>query len=268
MARCVRCRVDARFGGEMVDRGDHCVGGVAGDDRRQHAPSIAQAWNQLRAERVLVIVSVLKIEPTAKWIRGITGDRTVVDTKAAQLVWEHEYYPYWYIPVADVRDPALPTTTLDELPGHVKIEFDHVERWFEEDEEVFVHPRDPYRRVDAQPSSRHVVVEVDGVVVADSANPTILYETGLPPRYYLPVADVRTEHLTPTETSTGCPYKGLARYWTVDVGRGPHTDLAWGYDEPFPESAPVKGLICFYNERVALTIDGERLGVAATTEDR
>ncbi|HAB57613.1 MAG TPA: hypothetical protein DCE75_06130, partial [Acidimicrobiaceae bacterium] len=134
-------------------------------------------------------MSVLKIEPTAKWIRGIIGDRTVVDTKAAQLVWEHEYYPYWYIPVVDVHDPALPTTALDELPRHVKIEFAHVERWFEEDEEVFVHPRDPYRRVDAQPSSRHVVIEVDGIVVADSTNPTILYETGLPPRYYLPVAD-------------------------------------------------------------------------------
>ena len=112
------------------------------------------------------------------------------------------------------------------------------------------------------------MVEVDGVVVADSTNPTILYETGLPPRYYLPVTDVRMAHLTPTETSTGCPYKGFASYWTVDVGHGPHTDLAWGYDEPLPESAPVKGLICFYNERVALTIDGERLGVAATTEDR
>ncbi len=213
-------------------------------------------------------MNALKIEPTAKWIRGITGDRTVVDTKAAQLVWEHDYYPYWYIPVADVHDPALPTTALDELPGHVKIEFADVERWFEENEEVFVPPRDPYRRVDAQPSSRHVVVEIDGVVVADSTNPTILSETGLPPRYSLPAADVRMAHLTPTETSTGCPYKGFARYWTVDVGHGPHTDLAWGYDEPLPESAPVKGLICFYNERVTLTIDGERLVVAATTEDR
>ena len=177
------------------------------------------------------------------------------------------YYPYWYIPVADVTDPTLPTTTIDELPGHVKIEFADVERWFEENEEVFVHPRDPYRRVDAQPSSRHVVVEVDGVVVADSTNPTILYETGLPPRYYLPVTDVRMAHLTPTETSTGCPYKGFASYWTVDVDTV-LTPTSPGATTSPPESAPVKGLICFYNERVALTIDGERLGVAATTEDR
>ncbi|MEM8706014.1 MAG: DUF427 domain-containing protein [Actinomycetota bacterium] len=209
-------------------------------------------------------MSALKIEPTPKWIRGMVGDRTVVDTKAAQLVWEHEYYPYWYIPTADVHDDSLPTSTIDELPGHVKIDFAEVERWFEEDEEVYIHPRDPYRRVDAQPSSRHVVVEVDGVVVADSKNPTILYETGLPPRYYLPVADVRTEYLTPTETSTGCPYKGFARYWTVDVGGAEHVDLAWGYDDPLPESAPVKGLICFYNEKVDLTIDGERLASPTT----
>ena len=204
-------------------------------------------------------MSALRIEPTPKWIRGRTGDRTVVDTRAAQLVWEHEYYPYWYIPVADVLDDTLPTTTIDDLPGHVKVEFADVERWFEEDEEVFIHPRDPYRRVDAQPSSRHVVVEVDGTVVANSHNPTILYETGLPPRYYLPTADVRMEHLTPTDTSTGCPYKGFARYWTVTVDGTDHVDLAWGYDDPLPESAPVEGLICFYNEKVDLTIDGERL---------
>ncbi|MEM9614719.1 MAG: DUF427 domain-containing protein [Actinomycetota bacterium] len=204
-------------------------------------------------------MSPLKIEPTPKWIRGRIGDRTVVDTKAAQLVWEHEYYPYWYIPTSDVHDDTLATTTIDELPDHVKIDWSSVERWFEEDEEVYVHPRDPYRRVDAQPSSRHVVVEVDGVMVADSHRPTILYETGLPPRYYLPPEDVRAEHLTPTDTSSGCPYKGVARYWTVTVDGTDHVDLAWGYDEPLPESAPVKGLICFYNEKVDLIIDGERL---------
>ena len=102
------------------------------------------------------------------------------------------------------------------------------------------------------------------MVVADSHNPTILYETGLPPRYYLPVADVRMEYLTPTESSTGCPYKGFARYWTINVGGDDHVDLAWGYDEPLPESAPVKGLICFYNEKVDLTIDGERLASPVT----
>ncbi len=200
---------------------------------------------------------VVRIEPSPKWIRGTIGDRTVVDTRRAQLVWEHEYYPWWYVPADDVNDSSLPTTEIAELPDHVKVQWSAVDRWFEEDEEVFVHPRDPYRRVDALPSSRHVVVRVDGMVVADSQNPTILYETGLPPRYYLPPADVREDLLTPTETSTGCPYKGYARYWTLTVAGTEHPDLVWCYDDPLPESAPVKGLLCFYNERVELEIDGE-----------
>ena len=222
------------------------------------------AGNPADPEPVEAPMTALRIEPTPKWIRGRVGDRTVVDTKAAQLVWEHEYYPYWYIPVSDVHDDTVPTSTIDELPGHVKIEFAALDHWYEEDEEVYIHPRDPYRRVDAQPSSRHVVVEVDGTVIADSHNPTILYETGLPPRYYLPVDDVRLQHLTPTDTSTGCPYKGFARYWNVDVDGTTHPDLAWGYDDPLPESAPVKGLICFYNEKVDLIIDGERLASPTT----
>jgi uncharacterized protein (DUF427 family) len=202
-------------------------------------------------------MDIVRIEPAPKWIRGTVGERTVVDTRRARLVWEHEYYPWWYIPTADVSDPSLPTTTIDELPDHVKVDWTAVERWFEEDEEVFVHPRDPYRRVDALPSSRHVVVRVDDRIVADSHRPTILYETGLPPRYYLPPDDVRLDLLTATTTTTGCPYKGFARYWSLTVDDTVHTDLVWAYDDPFPESAPVKGLMCFYNEKVDLEIDGE-----------
>ena len=208
--------------------------------------------------------TILRIEPSPKWIRGTIGDRTVVDTRNAQLVWEHEYYPWWYVPVADVDMPApdaTATTSIPDLPNHVKIEWSAVERWFEEDVEVFVHPRDPYRRVDTLPSSRHVVVRVDGTVVADSTNPTILFETGLPARYYLPADDVRLDLLTPTDTTSGCPYKGVARYWSITVGgaenAAEHVDLVWGYDYPLPESALVKGMLCFYNEKVDLEIDGE-----------
>ena len=209
-------------------------------------------------------MDIVRIEPSTKWIRGRVGDRTVVDTRRAQLVWEHEYYPWWYVPADDVHDSSLPTTDIAELPGHVKVDWSSVERWFEEDEEVFIHPRDPYRRVDALPSSRHVVVRVDGTVVADSHRPTILYETGLPPRYYLPSDDVRVDLLTPTGTSTGCPYKGFARYWTLTVDGTEHPDLVWGYDDPLPESAPVKGLMCFYNEKVELEIDGEPIEPVVT----
>jgi len=202
-------------------------------------------------------MEIQRIEPAAKWIRGTIGDRTVVDTRRAQLVWEHQYYPYWYIPVSDVADQSLPHTSIDELPDHVKLDWSAVERWYEEDEEVFIHPRDPYRRVDALPSSRHVVVRIGGTVVADSTRPTILFETGLPPRYYLPADDVRMDLLTTTDTTSGCPYKGFARYWSVEVDGETHPDLVWGYDDPLPESAPVKGLMCFYNEKVDLEIDGE-----------
>lgn len=200
-------------------------------------------------------MEIVRIEPAPKWIRGMIGDETVVDTRRAQLVWEHEYYPYWYIPVADVADTSLPTTSIEQLPDHVKVEWSAVERWFEEDEEVFIHPRDPYRRVDALPSSRHVVVRVGDTVVADSHRPTILYETGLRPRYYLPPDDVRVDLLTPTDSRTGCPYKGFARYWTLTVDGTEYPDLVWGYADPLPESAPVKGLMCFYDEKVALEVD-------------
>jgi uncharacterized protein (DUF427 family) len=113
--------------------------------------------------------------------------------------------------------------------------------------------------VDALRSSRHVRVEVDGVVLADSVRPTILFETSLPPRYYLPKVDVRMDLLEPTDTVSRCPYKGQARYWSARVGDTLVPDLAWSYPSPFPESAPVMGLVCFYNERVDLTVDGERL---------
>lgn len=202
-------------------------------------------------------MSIVRIEPGLKWIRGTLGDRTVVDSRRVQLVWEHEYYPWWYIPTADVHDTELPTTTINELPDHVKVDWRAVDRWFEEDEEVFIHPRDPYRRVDALPSSRHVVVRADGEVVADSQRPTILYETGLPARYYLPADDVRIDLLRESETVSGCPYKGFARYWSLVVGETTYEDLVWGYDDPFAESAAVKGLLCFYNEKVDLEIDGE-----------
>ncbi|MFT7597630.1 MAG: hypothetical protein ACI8TP_000550 [Acidimicrobiales bacterium] len=141
----------------------------------------------------------------------------------------------------------------------VRIEFDRLDGWFEEDVEVFVHPRSPEVRVDVLASSRRVRVSLDGVELADSSRARVLYETGLPPRYYLPKTDVRMDLLVPTESSSGCPYKGWANYWTVEVNGTTHPDLAWGYRTPLPESVDVAGLVCFYNEKVDLEIDGEAL---------
>jgi uncharacterized protein (DUF427 family) len=110
--------------------------------------------------------------------------------------------------------------------------------------------------VDALPSSRHVRIEVDGVTVAESGSPHLLFETGLPTRYYLPKTHVRLELLTATDTVTHCPYKGTARYWSVRAGDTVHADLAWSYPTPLPESAPVAGLIAFYDEKVDTYVDG------------
>lgn len=234
----------------------------------------------------------VRIEPNPKWIRGTLQGRTVVDSTTVQLVWEVPYYPAWYIPVDDLdaqlepngrsfRSPSRGDGTrydvvvggnviadaawrhLDspvrELRDLVRIEWSALDTWFEEDSEVYVHPRSPDVRVDILPSSRRITVTLDGVVLAESARAHLLFETGLPTRYYIPKVDVRMDLLTPTETETACPYKGWANYWSVDVDGSIHEDLAWAYRTPLPESKDVAGLVCFYNEKVDLDIDGVRV---------
>lgn len=234
--------------------------------------------------------TALRTEPNPKRVRGIVGDRTVVDSTRSRYVWENPYWPAWFFPVDDVdaelrpRDhterrrgerrgvvhhdvvvdgeihPAAarsyPESDDTELASLVAFDWSLADRWLEEDVEMIVHPRSPYVRVDVLPSSRHVVVRVDGAVVADTTRPTLLFETGLPTRYYLPPEDVRLDLLEPTDSQTSCPYKGHARYWSVRVGDTRHEDLAWGYDAPLPESAGVEGLVAFYNERVEIEVDG------------
>lgn len=210
----------------------------------------------------------IRSEPNPKWVRAHLDGEVVVDSRRSLLVWEHRWYPVWYLPEADVDERLLAAAEADgvtrrvaSLPEHVHIPFDRVDAWFEEDVEVFVHPRSPEVRVDALASSRHVVIEVDGVVVADSHRPVLLFETNLPTRHYLPKADVRMDLLTPTASESACPYKGWAHYWSVQVSPDSpvHDDLAWGYRTPLPESAQVAGLVCFYDEKVDVIVDGERV---------
>ena len=132
-----------------------------------------------------------------------------------------------------------------------------MDEWYEEEEQVFVHPRDPYHRIDVLQSSRHVRVEVNGEVVAETQRPMVLFETGLPPRYYIPEEDIRMELLEESEETTRCPYKGVASYYSVEVGDERVEDLVWYYPEPIPEAARIKGLLCFFNEKVDLEVDGE-----------
>jgi uncharacterized protein (DUF427 family) len=108
------------------------------------------------------------------------------------------------------------------------------------------------------PTGQHVEVTLNGEKLAESDRPVLLDETGLPTRYYLPREDVRTELLRPTSSETTCPFKGQAAYWSVQVGQEVYDDLVWSYETPIPQAAGIAGLMCFYNERVNLTIDGER----------
>jgi len=145
-----------------------------------------------------------------------------------------------------------------DLANYVVLDFDVFDSWLEEDEPNFAHPRDPFHRIDILPSSRHVRFELDGEVLAESSHPTLLFETLLPTRYYLAREDIRAE-LVPTETQTWCAYKGQASYWSATVGGRVVPDLAWTYESPLREAAQVRGLVAFFDERVDITLDGQRL---------
>ncbi|MEU7630737.1 DUF427 domain-containing protein [Nocardia sp. NPDC049220] len=230
------------------------------------------------------------VETGHKRVRVYLGGHLVADTVRPVLVWENPHYPTYYLPVADLRAKLEPSGTtrhspsrgdatgydvivdgtaaggaalryldspLTELRDLVRLEWSAMDEWFEEDEPVYVHPRSPYSRVDILASSRHVRVEIDGTTVADSHSPRILFETGLPPRYYLPMTDVRMDLLHPSATHSSCPYKGTADYWTVRIDDKEYLDYVWGYRTPLPESQKVAGLTCFYNEKVDIYLDGE-----------
>jgi uncharacterized protein (DUF427 family) len=231
-------------------------------------------------------------EDAPKRVRAFLGGELVADTKRAKLVWENSSYPQYYIPIADVHAELVPTGTTSHSPsrgnavhstvrtashqavdaasqypdsrnetlrGLVRFEWGALDGWFEEDEEVFTHPRNPYTRVDILDSSRHVRVVVEGMTVAESSHPKLLFETGLPTRFYLPKLDVHMDLLVPSDTESHCPYKGVARYWSVRAGAMLVPDIAWSYPTPLPESQKIVGLVAFYNEKVDHVVDGERL---------
>jgi uncharacterized protein (DUF427 family) len=230
-----------------------------------------------------------RIEPGAKRVRAYLSGCLVADTIHPILVWEKPFYPTYYVPLEDVHAELTATGTTEEreelgsaeifdvragsatarkaarrygkspvekVRRLVRLEWDAMSEWLEEDEPVYTHPRDPYTRLDILASSRRVRVEVDGMIVADSQKPVILFETGLPPRYYLPLSDLHQEMLRASASKTHCPYKGEATYFSVDTGKRVHQDLVWIYRSPLPECVKIAGLACFYNERVELHLDG------------
>jgi uncharacterized protein (DUF427 family) len=232
----------------------------------------------------------VRVETGAKRVRAFLGGEVVADTTRPVLVWEVPYYPAYYVPLADVgaelepdgdtvRSPSrgdarsftvraggrtatgaalrYEDSPIEALRDLIRLDWHAMDAWFEEDEEVFTHPRDPYTRVDILASSRHVRVEVAGVTVAESSSPRLLFETGLPTRFYLPKPHVRLDLLVPTDTVSHCPYKGRAEWWSVRAPDGTvHEDLAWSYRTPLPESRQIAGLIAFYDEKVDVHVDG------------
>ena len=237
--------------------------------------------------------SAVRIEPSPRRVRAFLHGVPVADSKQVKLVFEPRRLPVYYFPLPDVRadllrptdytvaqgrEAALTRWNLElgdrrvenaawgyaepdaehaSLKDHVAFFWAKLDAWYEEDDEVFVHPRDPYHRVDVLNSSRHVRVVVDGQTVADTPRPRLLFETGLPTRYYVPKADVRMDMLEPSDTSSACPYKGHASYWSVRVGDKLFNDLVWGYPAPIPECPKIENLLSFYNEKLDIYVDGE-----------
>jgi uncharacterized protein (DUF427 family) len=230
----------------------------------------------------------LRFEPSCRWVRARLGGETIADSREPVLVWEPgRVLPIYCFPREDVRTELLrPEAPQQEgaaararswalqvdgqvveaaawsyddadLSEHIALRWDAMDAWYEEEEEVFVHPRDPHHRVDVMPSSRHVRVELEGQLLAESRAPRLLFETGLPTRFYMPRADVRTELLGPTGLHSSCPYKGLASYSSVRVGDRLHENIAWSYLDPIPEIPKIRELIAFFNERVDIWVDGQ-----------
>jgi uncharacterized protein (DUF427 family) len=238
--------------------------------------------------------TALYLEPTAKRIRVVVAGETIADSRRAMVLHESGHQPIYYFPPEDVRSDLLEGSDRhthcpkkgdasyytirvgdrvvdagawyypEPLPGAPPISyliafyFNRMDHWYEEAEEILGHPRDPYHRIDVIATDRHVKVSLEGELLAESDRAIALFESNLPPRWYLPAEDVRAE-LEPSDTITRCPYKGLASYYSVKLadGAAEGKDLIWYYPEPLPEASRIAGLLCFFNERVDLELDGE-----------
>ena len=239
---------------------------------------------------------IWEFEPTGRWIRANFNDVTLANSKNAKLMIESRGELDYYFPIEDVHMDSLveadyversgyrgtrkfwhvkvgdriaenaawtyePKENRPDFTGYVAFKWQAMDHWFEEEEEVFLHPRHPYHRVDTIPSSRHVEVLIDGVKIAETTRPFLLFETGLPTRYYLPEEDVEKTYLLPSDTHSVCPYKGTASYYTVKVSDDALQDASWYYPDPIPEAPKLTGVVAFWPEkdrnRIQILVDGQ-----------
>jgi uncharacterized protein (DUF427 family) len=229
------------------------------------------------------------LEPAPKRIRVVLAGETIADSRHALMLHESGLQPIYYFPPEDVRTDLFEPTDkhthcpkkgdasyysirvgdrlvenaawyypepLDHAPPLLKdaiaFYFDRVDRWLEEDEQIGVHPRDPYHRIDVLRTERHIRVSLDGELLAETTRAIALFESNLPTRWYIPQEDV-VASLEPSDTVTKCPYKGTASYYSVNGNK----DLIWYYADPLPEVGRIKDLLCFFNEKVDIELDGE-----------
>ncbi|KAF2098033.1 DUF427-domain-containing protein [Rhizodiscina lignyota] len=228
-------------------------------------------------------------------VRATFGGHWIVDTTDAVHVWEHKFYPQLYIPwsalkegsnvsvakVEAIEEKGVKVASILEikagqkstkeaiyfeeiketgkLSGLVKIDFAAIDQWYEEEQPIYVHPKDPTKRIDILHSTRPIEVQVDGHVLAKTDTALHLIEPMLPVRYYLPPTSVDPSILRTSETRTKCPYKGEAEYYDVVIGGKTYKDLIWWYRNPTTESVVIQGAFCFYNEKVDVVLDGKKL---------
>jgi uncharacterized protein (DUF427 family) len=236
---------------------------------------------------------LLFVEPSRRWIRGVRAGETVVDSRTARVVYEQGRLPIYFFGPDDVRGDLLtpsehrsaspilgeaswyglrvgedfveraawsfpePPRDAVEVAGLIAFRWDALDHWYEEDEELIVHLRDPYHRIDVMPTSRHLRISLDGELLAETHRAMVLYETALPPRWYIPREDVSEGLASPSDHRTGCAYKGFASYLSVRVGDREEENLVWTYPDPRHEVAPIRDYLCFFDERVDTEIDGE-----------
>ncbi len=253
-----------------------------------------QSTGQFNFERVGP-AHALYWEDWPRRIRAELGGETVVDSRRGKLLHETGLLPVQYFPLDDVRTDLLDATDhtthcpfkgdasywtvragdqvaenavwgypkplegAPDLIGYAAVYYDRMDAWYEEDERIYAHPRDPYHRVDVLAGSYHVVVRAAGEVVAETDHPKLLFETGLPVRWYLPPGDVRTELLERSDTVSACPYKGDGQHWHLAAAGERVTDAAWSLPRPLPEGTPAGDHYCFYPDKVTLEVDGEQV---------
>ena len=232
-------------------------------------------------------LSIPEFEESQRWVRTTFGGETIADSTRVMVLRRANRLPVYCFPKEDVRTDLMektqhsaefppqgtatywsikvgdiiaenaawcfhsPTDGWQSLEDYMIFEWGEMDAWYEEEEEVFVHLRDPYHRVDILKSSRHIRIVVEGKTVAETSRPLLLFETGFPTRYYIPREDIRTDILEPSDLKTRCPYKGIASsYWSIKVGDKRLENCAWSYHDPLPGAYKIKDYVCFYNERM------------------